>query len=485
AWFDGLEHLGASAADEYYSDLEPLLSKAERERWKSMDLAARTKFLHDFWDVRAALGGVTTAERLADHYRRLAVARKTYYRGPRYGAPMSNELRMLPFSQRSWFDDRGLIYIRHGDPRARIGRQSLIDNSVSAAVGEQMLSYESWIYDGLDGAPRSFHFEGSGNDFHLMHKLPCNSEWLNERVAYEPRFGPLATRCGNDVQAASADMRAVAFDALATDSDRPKFTKELPFFFDLYTFRANEGRTSVVAAVAVPRERLNLSAVASNPAYRIDLSLILVDTVSRRVVRQDDSVALATQRGPGNDDLFRLHVEVAVPPSRSTVQRVIVSDPSEPGVGQLYGGPFPIPDYSGSKLMLSDVVLAEPGVTGRWHRGDVSLALVPTRYFRGGSFNVFYEVYNIEQDAQYSTEIVIEPLRKSRGEKLKGLFGGGPGPITLRFAGVATTARNGVLQELRRVDAQLGKGTYRLRVTVKNLENGETSKNERTFSVPD
>jgi hypothetical protein len=124
-------------------------------------------------------------------------------------------------------------------------------------------------------------------------------------------------------------------------------------------------------------------------------------------------------------------------------------------------------------------------VPGRWHRGEVSLALVPTRHFKGGSFNVFYEIYNIAQDAQYSTEIEIEPVRRTRGEKLKGLFGGGPGPITLRFAGVATNARNGVLQELRRVDAPLGAGTYRMRVTVKNLENGETTRNERTFLIPD
>jgi hypothetical protein len=184
-----------------------------------------------------------------------------------------------------------------------------------------------------------------------------------------------------------------------------------------------------------------------------------------------------------SDDLLRLHVEVAAPPSRSTVQRVIVSDPTEPGVGQLYGGPFPIPDYNGSKLMLSDVVLAEPLVEGRWRRGDVALALVPTGYFKGGSFNVFYEVYNLAPNARYSTEIEIEPLRSTAGEKIKGLIGG-KNKMTLRFEGIAVDVRDGVLQELRRVDAPLPPARYRMRIAVKNLETQEIAKNERTFAVP-
>ena len=282
----------------------------------------------------------------------------------------------------------------------------------------------------------------------------------------------------------TASWLALLMTLLVGGATAYAFVKELPFFFDFYTFRAEQGRTTVVAAVAVPRGRLNLSAVASNPAYRIDLSLILVDTATRMVIREDDSITVATHQPVGKDDLFRLHVEISVPPSKTTIQRLIVSDPSEPGVGQLYGGPFPVPDYSGSKLMLSDVVLAEPGVQGRWHRGAVALALVPTRYFRGGSFNVFYEVYNIAPNAAYSTEIEIEPVRKSAAQKLKGLFTG-KNPIRLRFEGVATNAHKGTLQELRRVDAPLGKGTYRIRITVKNLDTEETAHNERTFVIPD
>ena len=473
AWFAGVGSLTTPMSEEYFAAISALLTKSERDAWQTMNLDQRKEYLRTFWDMRAALSGVSVTHRMSEHYRRLATARQMFYRINKFGAPDMNALKQLPYSHRLPYDDRGLIYIRHGAPRDRVG-------------GLSSAEHESWAYASFNGLPRVFHFERDqdGMDYHLMYRLTCDSDWLSDRVMLDPRLGRLLAHCNQmDAMSASADARETAFEALATDSDYPRFTKELPFFFDLYTFRANEGRTSVVAAVAVPREKLNLSAVAANPAYRIDLSLILVDTLSRRVVRQDDSVALASQRAIRNDDLLRLHVEVAVPPSKSTLQRVIVSDPSEPGIGQLYGGPFPIPDYSGSRFMISDIVLAEPNVQGRWHRGGVNLALVPTGYFKGGSFNVFYEIYNIGTNASYVTEIEIEPMKKT-GEKLKGIFGGGRNNIKFRFEGVATNAVNGTLQELRRVDAPLGPGTYRMRVMVKNSETGEMARNERVFSIP-
>lgn len=468
AWLGGVERMTSAESDEYFNDIRGLLDKREIEAWPAMDLEARAEFLRGFWDLRAALGGVTVPERLAEHYRRLIFARQHYYRESKYGAPSQNEMRMLPFSQRSDFDDRGLIYVRHGEPRTRVGRRG-------------MERYESWQYRGLDGEDHAFHFfeVSVTKGYSLMHKLPCDQTFLEDRAELDPRFYKLASRCNAmDMLALSADHRQAAFDALATDSDYPAFTRDLPFFFDLYTFRGEQGKTSVVAAVAVPFEKLTPTA----SDYRLDVSLILADTASRRVIRQDDSLSL-TMRTAKPTDLFRLHVELAVPPSRSTVQRVIVSDPSEPGVGQLYGGPFPIPDYSSTRLMLSDIVLAEPTPNGRWRRGEVALALVPTGYFRGGSFNVFYEIYNLASEATYSTEIEIEPIRASAGDKLKGLFGG-KGKMTLRFDGVASSSKDGVLQELRRVDAPLPAGRYRMKVTVRNTETKETASAERTFAVP-
>ena len=473
AWYESVQYANADALTVLYEDVHALLSKAEAARFEQMDTEAKREYLRTFWDVRAALGGVAVHDRIAEHYRRLAIARKQYWRSARYGVPADNQLLMRSFGDRP-YDDRGVIYIRHGKP-----------NEVIKSYGDDQ-GNESWLYRDLDGRDQMLHFVAmqSMSDFDLIHKLPCDSDWLNARSQYDVKLGRLAVRCSTlDRLAVSADYREHAYEYLATDSDRPAFTKDLPFYFDLYTFRGEEGRTNVVAAVAVPVEKLQKKDIAMNPAYRVDLSLILVDTASRKVIRQDDSVAIAATRAFKNDDLFRMHVEVAAPPSRTTLQRVIVSDPSEPGIGQLYGGPFPIPDYSLGKLLMSDIVLAEPRVEGKWHRGDVKLALVPTGRFKGGSFRAFYELYNIADNTAYSTEIEIEPIQKSPGQKLKSLFGG-KSKISLKFDGVALDVKNNTLQELRQVDAQLGPGRYRMRITVR-LENGETVRGERVFVVPE
>jgi tetratricopeptide (TPR) repeat protein len=474
AWLAGVANLTAPLSDRYYRDIYALFSKQERARWKQMDIDARSNFLRTFWEIRAALAGVTVPERMAEHYRRLAVARRAFTRNGKFRAPPTDALLYESARDRPDFDDRGVIYIRHGEPRARY-----------STPGAEMAN-DSWSYAGLDGRPVMLHFfkPSDGTDYVLMHKVPCDAEWLGDRAGFDSRLGRLGMRCDALERASlSASLREISYQMLATDSDRPNFTKELPFYFDLYTFRADQGRTDVLAAVAVPAERLNRPARFDGGQYRIDISLILADTASKRVIRQDDSVSLGTLPAFGANELFRLHVELAAPPSPSTVQRVIVSDPTEPGIGQLYGGPFPIPDYSGNQLMLSDIVLAEPGISGQWHRGEVALALVPTGYFKGGSFNIFYEIYNIAPNAPYSTEIEIEPMRRSAGEKIKNLFGG-KSKMTLRFEGAATNVHNAALQELRQVEAPLPPGQYRLRVTVKDLETQQTARSERLFAVP-
>ena len=174
-----------------------------------------------------------------------------------------------------------------------------------------------------------------------------------------------------------------------------------------------------------------------------------------------------------------------MPPSNSTLQRVIVSDPSEPGVGQLYHGPFRIRDYSGKELMLSDIALAEPGPEGHWQRGEVQLSLVPTNEFRGGSFNVFYEIYNLSVGTKFTTEVHIERVRRTTGDKLRNIFGGNNGEIRFRFEGESNADPSGTMQELRRVDAEIGPGKYRLTVTVKNLRTGDEATSSRRFSIPE
>lgn len=252
----------------------------------------------------------------------------------------------------------------------------------------------------------------------------------------------------------------------------------LGFFYDLYTFRGDAGRTRVVAAFAVPAGRLEERWVRNQVRYRFDVSLVIADTARQNIVRTDDSVFVAATGPLAGEHLLFTQVELRAPPSVTTVQRVTMTDASTPGKGQLYDAHFPIPDYGGSDLMLSDIALGDPDVEGGWKRGDVSLAIFPTSQFPESAFDVYYEIYNLPRGHRYTTEIAVQPV-DGAGRPMAG----DDAAIRLRFSAVASLWSDGWLQELRRVQAALDRGRYGLTVTITNEETGESASRSRIFQV--
>lgn len=253
----------------------------------------------------------------------------------------------------------------------------------------------------------------------------------------------------------------------------------VPFHYDLYTFRGDPGTaTDVVAAFAVPAGNLQREHRAGRTRYRFDVTLVLSDTVLGSVSRTDDSVFVALDRPLAGEHLLHTHIQVRAAPSQSMVQRVILSDATTPGMGQLYATPYLIPDYSGPELMLSDVAFALPGAQGGWTRGDVSLALLPTSQFPQGSFEIYYEIYNLPGGTRYATEVSVERVADPRGQPPEARL-----PVQARFTGEAYALADGSVRELRRVDATLPRGSYRLTVTVNDLERGARATRSRIFQV--
>lgn len=253
----------------------------------------------------------------------------------------------------------------------------------------------------------------------------------------------------------------------------------LPFFYDLYTFRGDEGATTVVASFAVPAGRLDRESEDGEVRYRFDVSFVLADTVGHFVSRTDDSVYVSLPDALSGDHLFHTHVEVQAPPSTDTWQRVIMTDATSAGTGQIYYSSFPIPDYGGDELMLSDIALGMPGARSGWRRGDVTLALLPTSQFPESAFDVYYEIYNLPAGDSYDTEFAFEPVDEA-GAPLDEDEGRA---VRARFSGESSAGEDASVQELRRVQSALEKGHYRLTVTVTNRATGEAANRSRFFEV--
>lgn len=253
--------------------------------------------------------------------------------------------------------------------------------------------------------------------------------------------------------------------------------RSLEFFYDLYSFRTNGGGTSVVAAIAVPVARLRRERKDNRVRYRFDVRFVLADTASRAVFHTEDSVFVSTPRALSRQHLLHTYVEVEAPPSAGTLQRVVVTDASRPGVGQLYTTPFPVPDYSGDDLMLSDLAFGLPDASGGWTRRGVTLALLPTSQFPESSFDIYYEIYNLPAGNSYETEISIQPLDDDGNDD--------PDERAVRalFSGESAARADGSLAELRRVASALDKGSYRFTITVRDMVTGQSAARSRLVQV--
>jgi hypothetical protein len=267
---------------------------------------------------------------------------------------------------------------------------------------------------------------------------------------------------GSPVQVATLAAPAARVAA----AERP-----LPFLYDLYTFRGDQ-RTLVVAAYAVEAGDLEREHADGGVRYRFDVSLVLNDTRRRSVLSRHDSVYVDMGRPLPSGHLLFTTIELESQPSSSIVQRVYMYNATAPGIGQFYMTPFEIPDYSGDDLMISDIVLGQPDGVGGWRRAGMDVAILPGRQFTGSAFDVYYEVYNLKQRSDYTTEIAVDRTDDA-----------GAPLVRLRFDGVAVHGADAMVQELRRVESSLPRGEYRMTVTVTDNDSGRAATRTREFQV--
>ena len=458
-----------------WQDVILVAREAERNTWRDANLEQRRALLQRFWDVRAALTGVTAAERIAEHYRRLDHARDYYSRIGKYGAPSTNSLVLARIDDN--FDDRGVIYIRHGQP-LDIVRSTGSYRSVHPAP----VPWEAWAYLDDVGATVLYHFakfpptysEGGSTDFVLVNNVDCGVV-DDQHLKYDQRLKRLAFRCDAlERRSVGASIRSDAREALRTESFRPPLTVALPFHYDYVAFRGSGGNTLLVGSVGVPLARLG-----QDRALRVAL------TVADTATGQFNRTELVTPTvGPALDSSqLRTHLSIEVAPGNAVVHRISIFDFDDASVGMLYGGPLRVPDFRADTLMLSDVVIAHAAPHGDFTRGSYSFSLAPAQSFERGEFRVFYEIYNIAPGTRYQTEMSVEAIDAGLRATIRRLFGGKP-PVILSFGGVAPLElTDRVIQEVREVRADLPAGKYRLKISVTPGDTRRRLLRERTFTV--
>jgi hypothetical protein len=532
-YFEGLASAGRAAFYRYHEDIAPLFSLEEEQEWAVLADADRAAWLRDEWAWRASTSGRSTADRLALHFARLEGAIDRYRRMAHRGARPGEAIVWDSLQLRQPFDDRGLIHIRHGEPddiirapsgRMGPGREAWIYYGLSggSAVFEfrKFKDWSDWVAASPGECdPFVYMYEKGGvvGEMKYLADEKPNTDWIREfergvldwglRLAVaDPALAVNAARCMAIVSAAyrenpvlqglprkvgesdrlreelpyirlteamnRRDARAEVDEALATETAVPRFEHFFQVLGSVYTFRGDDERATVAAFLLLPAGQLTPRAVEGGVAYPLRLSLAIEDNAEQRVQRMDTLITFASAQPLLSGQYLRTALQMPATPVLNSTVRITVVNADHPDEGQILVGTKPIPIYPPDALIMSDLVVAEPG-PGTWRRGAVAISPLPGHQFpAGGRFKLFFELYGVRANETLRTRITIAPgTDPDLLSRLKSVFGA-QRVMELSFTESAQPGPDGTLQVERTITPSLEPGRYAVEVTVERPDGG-------------
>lgn len=424
-FMEGLEALADSEQiQSLYCDIEMLLDQHDLERWQSLpDWTQKKQFIKSFWFSRAPNPMDTVNHRFVEHYRRLAYARDHF-----------------PKKAKPWCDDRGLVYIRMGQPdRVLYGDYD-----------------QSWFYDHpsafFDFVERGgFYVRGTIMDASGTSSNPAQAfaklkAFVDSRKDYHPYYQKLSLR-----MQAIADARVsrgvgqdlayfrnhtnqiqqeliVRFSNIQEIPERFEYDSgapHLPLNATLSQFK-EDGKSRLDVAYMIPLSEVIFTASGS---YLMTRAMIL-DSLYNPVYRFEKEYRLAS----GLDTMMSSLVDefrASLYPGRYViVMDVRNNETSKIGIYKMH---VDVMDFSNSNLILSEIQVAsriEAGVDGSFVKPHTNLMVVPnpaSKTVKTQPLRIYFEIYNLVLDndghSQYEVTYQISE-RKSRNvfSKLTNLF---------------------------------------------------------------
>ncbi len=557
AYWDGVTHLTPIGRQAYRFDLAWIVGADSLAAFDRLPDDSVAGWLHRFWDERATAALMSPFSRVSEQLRRWDVAYARY----RVRSPWRREMyhdvdiffdnddcvhRASDFYREAWamqpaltgdirtrewlLDQRGIIYLRHGEPIERIGGADAglnpddltdgpdPDAADTSAVwsawdkGAYVRAFSvgpvskgppplvpyhlpagpqaSWVYI-IGGDYRLLSFRGSDAigqyDATTLASYPAYSPFLwlqlsgtlqvyhdaGVRIAdrlEHPLRGRVLTMptCEKPIRAAITRARADADSAVHNDSNSPPI--RFPWAFNSAMFalgRAVDHTGEALVILAVGGDSLHAEPAADGGVtYPVHLRISAWNRETDGTVQVDTTRMIAARQ--------------PLEPG----ERLIVAEPVSLGAGDweiaalateenLNSGAYTLRRDvhvdNGPGLTLSDLVTGVSGAPS-WTApdGNPFPIDVARTWTRGSSLELFFEVGGVSVGASYQTTVEITPLHPTHGPSLR---------IATTDRGIAAT------NYVRRTVGtdQLVAGTYRMTVTVRS--DGRQASRSTTFTL--
>src|SRR3989441_1426093 len=380
---------GARAADAgalalYREDLSWIATPAELAAFDGLtDGAARARWLAQFWTRRDVADGRELGERLAEHYRRWFHVMESFRLVSRH---RHYDITERYRSTQSELDDRGIVYLRHGEPDKRAG---------FAADGVE--PNETWLYRRPDG-DLIFHFVARNDvqDYKLVESLTdALSTGFSGALAAQGRPGldgltsglyasraeinPVYARLGNALGAgrwALAGERELGQRSIAvgttTDSYRQEFAVALEPVTSEFVVGAADtaGGQAPPGAFALPAQRLTpvRDTAAGGVVYPLWFRVYVSDLADSLVTRLDTSRVFAA-REPVRGGSY-LTGQLALPvPAGVYRYRLVVAEAGGASGAVVARDSVAVAPLDGRRFAVSDLVVGRQGARLAWARG--------------------------------------------------------------------------------------------------------------------
>ena len=415
-FMDGVVQLrDVEVLDLLYSEYEVLLTPQERAEYRNTPLELKGTFFKKIWKSKDPTPTTERNERYEEHVRRVRYALNHYSDN-------------IP----PYYDDRGKIYVKYGEPD---------DRYLSPSPEGQIKPNESWTYERSIRPGLTFDFVKKGYSYRQVLSLseaapsgysPRAANALGHTLYYD------RSSLSESYQhlASSMDMNNSMIDFQAERSEAQISTPAEVFSFKLdgdpltvyYTMARFQGQAAETRAefyFAIPLQQLRFvpngtEGIRSTLAYTMmiqDSVFNTVDTKTRRIP------LLATSQDNLDGQLFLHQENFDLAPGH--YRFVLRMENAEGSARCLYTNPVEVQPYSVNQLALSDIQLAnqithaESG-QGRFVKHDLQVVphpywTVDTRY----PVYLYFEGYNLTLNpvgqSQYTLTYKLKISKVDRG----------------------------------------------------------------------
>jgi GWxTD domain-containing protein len=492
AYYEGAASDDSVTVAGYRADLQPIANDSILRELDGTRGQRRAEYLKRFWSERDRVELRAEGERLREHYRRLFYARKNFQ------LTSLNRHYDIVERYRSGsrdFDDRGIIYIRHGEPSSRASY---------AAPGLE--PNESWRYSRPDG-DLIFHFMAREDvqDYKLVESLfdvlgfsnalalrgglsgaegdPMAQQLLLSREQLAPIYGRLQAAGRISTGRYQTAERQVGQESIAlgttTDSYELRFPSELKVKTEVLAVGRDSTGTQAQIAYAIGGSTLEPVMVTRGYLYSVRVRFVATDRLGRVAATLDTTRHFVAPEPVPDDEHLVGRVSVPLAPGKFDY-RLAIQQGEASGI-LLPTDTVRVGHPTATALSLSDLVLGNRNTNLFWRRtAEDTVLFNPLKVFkREEDMALYYEVEGLSAGTEYTVRVAVRK-QGGGGGLLRKIFGGGGAAISLKFEETASFPVTNTSRSLK-LD-KLKEGNYTLEVEVED-EQGRSDRRMQEFQV--